>query len=128
MLFLECKRKVEICFEKRMMLILSIEWDKETSEFNKNRGILHLFFTIVLILLRLRHNYRYYTDTGTRTEVSRYCINQLLSTLPPSRQVGTKSHADSELWMLRFTQHVQRANYQLSGKYISCSSAKWTRT
>ncbi|KAL1228404.1 Regulator of V-ATPase in vacuolar membrane protein [Trichinella pseudospiralis] len=25
---------------------LSIEWDKETSEFNKNRGILHLFFTL----------------------------------------------------------------------------------
>ncbi|KRY62041.1 hypothetical protein T4D_4701 [Trichinella pseudospiralis] len=24
----------------------SIEWDKETIEFNKNRGILHLFFTM----------------------------------------------------------------------------------
>ncbi|KRZ01222.1 hypothetical protein T4B_5849 [Trichinella pseudospiralis] len=80
--FLECKRKVEICFEKRMMFYFeqplqseplghdfffiyiiirhfscsncsygyyielkhSIEWDKETIEFNKNRGILHLFF------------------------------------------------------------------------------------
>ncbi|KRY99020.1 hypothetical protein T11_11294 [Trichinella zimbabwensis] len=24
----------------------SIEWDRETSEFNGNRGILHLFFTV----------------------------------------------------------------------------------
>ncbi|KRY94822.1 hypothetical protein T4B_10840 [Trichinella pseudospiralis] len=29
-----------------IVLKLSIEWDKETSEFNKNRGILHLFFTM----------------------------------------------------------------------------------
>ncbi|KRY99984.1 hypothetical protein T4B_7153, partial [Trichinella pseudospiralis] len=137
---------------------------------NGNHGISRLFMVALgarkfnaNFYTKLRHNYRYYTDTGTRTEVSRYCINQLFfltaffftsfyvkylclvfwnlqqaavllfmsmtiwstltpptissihevislrfqskhlffiticlrSTLPPSRQVGTKSHADS---------------------------------